>query len=125
MTSSLRPLLVGGDRMSIAQSNRARTIVELDPSRVPELVELTSDSDWLVTQRALDLLEKVARTHVNWVAPYKNVFLGPLADSDQWEIRLQIVRALPLFSWTPHEQRRVEQILRENVDHPQTFVRAW
>ena len=121
----LRPLLVGGDRRSIAQSNRARTIVELDSSRVPELVELTSDSDWLVSQRALDLLEKLARTHADWVAPYKHVFLGPLADSDKWEIRLQIVRALPLFSWTTHEQRHVERILRENVDHPQTFVRAW
>ncbi len=40
-----------------------------------------------------DLLEKVAHEHPEWVAPYKKVFIGPLAESDKWEIRLQIVRA--------------------------------
>ena len=72
-----------------------------------------------------DLLEKVAHEHPEWVAPYKKVFIGPLAESDKWEIRLQIVRALPLFSWTAAESKRMERILLENVTFPQTFVRAW
>ena len=45
--------------------------------------------------------------------------------SDKWEIRLQIVRALPLFRWTPAQMRRVEEALIANVSFPQTFVRAW
>jgi len=53
------------------------------------------------------------------------VFIGPRADDERWEIRLQIVRALPLLTWTPSERRRVLTILRENVRYPQTFVRAW
>jgi hypothetical protein len=48
-----------------------------------------------------------------------------LAESDKWEIRLQIARALPLLRWTARERPRVIEILRRNVDHPQTFVRAW
>jgi hypothetical protein len=40
-------------------------------------------------------------------------------------MRLQIVRALPLFTWTPAQMRRVEAILLKNVEFPQTFVRAW
>jgi hypothetical protein len=40
-------------------------------------------------------------------------------------MKLQIVRALPLFRWTPTQQRRVEAILLACVDDPQTFVRAW
>jgi hypothetical protein len=90
-----------------------------------DLVALTADHDWLVTQRALDLLEKLAHEHPKWVAPHKKVFIGPLAESDKWEIRLQIVRAVPLFHWTAAQARRVEQILLENVAFPQTFVRAW
>ena len=121
----LRPLLTGGDRRGIAQSNRARRLVEREPRRVTELVELTRDDDWLVCQRALDLLEKLAHDHTDWVAPHKRVFIGPLADSDKWEIRLQIVRALPVFDWTPSDMRRVRTILEENVSFPQTFVRAW
>jgi len=122
---TLRALLVGGDRRSIAQSNRARAIVEEDPARIPELVQLASDDDWLVSQRAMDLLEKLAHDHPDWIVPHKQIFIGPLAESDKWEIRLQIVRALPLFQWTTAEAKRVEHILRDNVKHPQTFVRAW
>lgn len=121
----IRPLLTGGDRRSIAKSNRARRLVEREPTLVAELVTLTRDPDWLVTQRAIDLLEKLAHDHVQWIAPYKGVFLGPLARSDKWEIRLQIVRALPLFRWSPAQLRRARAILIENVSFPQTFVRAW
>jgi len=121
----IRGLLSGGDRRSIADSNRVRAMVEDEPSLVRELVALTSDLDWLVAQRALDLLEKLAHDHIDWVTPHKRVFLGPPARSDKWEIRLQVVRALPLFDWAPRQLQQVEQILIESVRSPQTFVRAW
>src|SRR5690242_20142841 len=95
----LRSLLTGGDRRSMAQSKRARTLVEREPRRVTELARLVNDSDWLVALRALDLLEKIAHEHADWVRPYKRVFIGALADSERWEFHLQVVRALPLFRW--------------------------
>jgi len=122
---TLKPLLSGGDRRSIAKSNRARNLVGASPERVAELAALTTDHDWLVSMRALDLLEKIAHQRPDLVQPYKRVFLGGLAESDKWEVRLQIVRALPLLEWTPAERKRVVEILRQNVDYPQTFVRAW
>jgi len=125
VTTGLRSLLTGGDRRSIADSNRARALIEKDPSLVKTLVSLTADKDWLVTQRALDLMEKLAHEHADWIEPHKQIFIGPLAQSDKWEIRLQIVRALPLFDWGRSDMRRVEKILIENLDFPQTFVRAW
>ena len=91
----------------------------------PRWRRCVGDEDWLITQRSLDLLEKFAHEHPDWIEPYKKVFIGPLAESDKWEIRLQIVRALPLFRWTPAQRKRVETILIENVSFPQTFVRAW
>jgi hypothetical protein len=123
--AEIHRLLSGGDRRSIADSNRVRTLMENDPSLVTVLVALTTEEDWLVVQRALDLLEKLARDHIDWIAPHKKIFIGPLAASDKWEIRLQIVRALPLFHWGLAQERRVEQVLLENVTFPQTFVRAW
>jgi hypothetical protein len=121
----LRALLCGGDRRSIAEAPRVRAMVERNPALVADLAALTSEDDGLVAQRALDLLEKLAHDHREWIAPVKRVFLGPLADSDRWEVRLQIVRALPLFRWTARQSRRVEQILVDNVSFPQTFVQAW
>ena len=121
----IRALLSGGDRRGIAQSNRVRALVERNPALVSALATLTADEDWLVAQRALDLMEKFAHEHPDWIEPHKKIFLGPLAQSDKWEIRLQIVRALPLFRWTPAQMRRVEEMLITNVSFPQTFVRAW
>src|SRR6185503_1914784 len=122
---SLRPLLSGGDRRSVAESGRARGLIESNPGRVSELATLTGDADWLVSMRALDLLEKFAHDHPDWVQPHKQLFIGPLADSEKWEIRLQVVRALPLLTWTPRERKRVVEILRRDLEHPQKFVRAW
>ena len=70
-------------------------------------------------------MEKLARDHPARIEPHKHIFIGPLAQSDKWEIRLQIVRALPLFRWSLAQTRRVEEILITNVSYPQTFVRAW
>jgi hypothetical protein len=124
-TVSLRKLLAGGDRRSIAQSNRARALVGSRPERVEELAHLAEDPDWLVSVRALDLLEKIAHERPDLVQPYRDLFIGPLADSDKWEVHLQIVRTLPLLEWTPAQRERVRRILERDVGHPQKFVRAW
>jgi hypothetical protein len=124
-TESLRRLLAGGDRRSSAESALALAIVRDNVSRISELAVLTEDPDWLVAMRAIDLLEKLAHENAEWIEPYKHVFIGPLAESDKWEIHLQIVRALPLFKWKPKEQSRVIDILVRDVSYPQTFVKAW
>ena len=118
-------MLSGGDRRSIAKSNRVRGLFQKDPNLISDLAGLATDPDWLVSMRAMDLLEKIAHEHAAWVQPHKRLFIGPLADSVQWEIRLQVVRALPLLHWTASERRRVLEILRRDVEHPQAFVRAW
>src|SRR5262245_44126615 len=105
MDSDIRGLLTGGDRRSQAQSKRVLERIAAGQRRL--VSELARDEDWLVSMRALDVLEKVARIDAAWVAPLKDVFIGELADADQWEIRLQIVRSLPLFTWTPAQRRRV------------------
>jgi hypothetical protein len=109
----------------VAQSRRAHALIERAPDRISELALLAEDTNWLVSMRAMDLLEKLAHEHVDWVQPYKKRFIGPLADSDKWEFRLQVVRALPLLKWTARERTRVIEILVRDIEHPQMFVRAW
>ena len=121
----LRSLLSGGDRRSIAQSARVLKLVREDPASISQLAQLACDEEWLVSMRAMDLLEKLAHENAEWVEPHRHLFIGPLADSPQWEIRLQVVRALPLFSWSPAEQRRAVEILLRDAEHPQKFVRSW
>ena len=120
----IRLLLSGGDRRSIADSNRVRLLIENNPSLVSELAALTADEDWLVTQRSLDLMEKLAHDHADWIAPHKKIFIGSLAASDKWEIRLQIVRALPLFHWSPTQAHRVEESFSRTCVVPQLRARV-
>lgn len=122
---SLRAFLVGGDRRSIARSGHVLALVRAEPARAAEVAALTRDRDWLVCLRALDLLEKLARECPEWIEPHKSLFLSDLADSDKWEVRLQIVRALPLFQWRTTQRRRAVAILRRDLEHPQKFVKAW
>lgn len=82
-SSSLRSLLAGGDRRSIAGSNRALALVRATPERVAEVAALATDTDWLVSMRALDLLEKLVHDQSELVQPYRGVFIGPLANSDR------------------------------------------
>lgn len=121
----LRDLVVGGDRRSLTRSSRALELVRKDPGRVAELAALARDRDWLVSLRSLDLLEKLAHERPEWIEPHKRLFISELADCDQWEVRLQIVRALPLFRWSSLQRRRAVAILLRDAGHPQTFVRAW
>src|SRR5262245_22304826 len=119
-TAEIRALLSGGDRRSIADSSLVRAMIEQDPARIADLAALADDENWLIVQRVLDLLEKLAHPHPEWVEPHKRLFIGAIAESDKWEVRLQIVRALPLFRWRAAEIKRVERILIENLEFPQT-----
>lgn len=119
-----RRLLSGGDRRSIAGVERARALVA-GPRDVACVAALAADVDALVAMRAFDLLEKLAHDRPEWVKPHKELFLGRLAASEAWEIRLQIVRALPLLDLHGSDRARAIEILKANIDHPQRFVRAW
>lgn len=122
---SLRRLLAGGDRRSIAHSNEALALLRADPARIADLVHLLDDDDGLVVMRALDLMDKLARQHPQWIQPHRQLLIGPLAEHPAWEIRLQIARALPWLRWTRAERGRVVAILLGYAEQPQKFVKAW
>jgi hypothetical protein len=77
-------MLSGGDRRSIAKSNRVRILLQKDPNLLSDVAGLANDADGLVSMRAMDLLEKLAHDHADWAQPHKRLFIGPLGDSDRW-----------------------------------------
>lgn len=76
---SLRELLSGGDRRSVARSPRARALIENARSASPSSSTSSGGDDWLIAMRAIDLLEKLAHDHPDCVQTHKRVFIGPLA----------------------------------------------
>ncbi len=122
---SLRAMLLGGDRRSIAGSNGVLAMLRVHPERVAGVAALAEDSDWLVSLRALDVLENLVHEHADWVDPYRHLFIGPLADSETWEVRLQVVRALPYLHWTRQERSGFSPSCAGTSRIPGAFVAAW
>jgi hypothetical protein len=121
----LRQMLTGGDRRSLARVDEVVALVLTRRPLVSDLASLTTDEgDWVVSARALDALEKVAHRRPQWVRPYRQVFLQ-LSTSEHWEIRLQVVRAIPLLHWTPRELKQALDVVRANLMSTRPFVRAW
>jgi hypothetical protein len=104
----------------------ARALVEQEPRLVAELAALAGDDDWLVSVRALDLLEKIRapapRLESSRTASCSSA-RSPTANSGRSTCR--IVRTLPLLEWTPTERRASSRFLRRDLQHPQLFVQAW
>jgi hypothetical protein len=121
----LRALLIGKDRRSVARAKDALQWLRADRNRIDQLIRLTTDTDWLIVMRAMDLLEKLAHEKPEWIQPHRNVLIGPLAEHDSWEIRLQIARALPLLNWPAAEKSRAVSILEGYTADTQKFVKAW
>jgi HEAT repeat protein len=125
LADRFRRLLSGGDRRSLAEAAAVLREARGNPRGIAALAQLADDPDWLVALRAVDTLEKLAHEQPGLVEPHKGVFLGPAADSDSWEMRLQVVRALPLFAWSPQQRARAVAVLLRDVGHPKLFVKAW
>jgi acyl carrier protein phosphodiesterase len=67
--TSLRRLLAGGDRRSIVGADRVLSILRAQPERIRDVAMLADDEDWLVSMRALDVLEKIAHHQADWIRP--------------------------------------------------------
>ncbi len=122
---SIRSLLEGEPRKSQAGSNQALEMLLRDGSLVDELVACVDDPDELVQMRALDLIDKVARKEPEWTEPHRGLLLREYHRLPLWENRLQVARALGLFSWEGSEHERAVEILMELVEDEQPFVKAW
>jgi hypothetical protein len=123
--SKIRALLSGGDRRSIAGSNRVRPLIEEQPVARDRAGRAHRRRGLAVTQRALDSWR-------NWPA---NIRSGSRPTRRSSSARSQRATSgksgcksfgpCRCFTGVRHKPDRVEKILLENVAFPQTFVRAW
>ena len=96
-----------------------------DPGGIPALVRATSSPSLATRRLAYETLERLAHRSPELVSPHRMCLLRSDAISGPWEVRLQMVRALPLLHWTQLEEGRVLEILRHNARDPNAFVSCW
>jgi len=83
VTSSILRRLGGGDRRSIGRSNEVVAEMLVDPTQFGELFRGLFVEDPVVRARAADAVEKITVVHSEFLQPYKESLIGPLAECNQ------------------------------------------
>lgn len=98
-------LTVGGHANSLGRVNEIIELVLNDKSRLDELYDCMFDDDAWVRMRAADALEKVCRTHPDWLLPYIDKFAKDLSTSSQPSIRWHLAQIYRRVSLTSEQKR--------------------
>ncbi len=117
--------LRGGDRRSIGRSDAAVAAVRRAPRRFVELWRCLSHADPLVRMRAADALEKLTRSDVAPLAPFKDALLSRAHDDGTAEVRWHLVAMssrLPLDSG--EASRLMAWLDRSLRDDPSRIVKV-
>lgn len=119
-------MLTGGDRRSIGQVDHVVDLVEQRPELFGQLIVSMTDVDPLVRMRSADAVEKLTVAHPQWLAPYVNELLGPVAEIDQQEVQWHLAELLPRLDLTTDERARAWKIMQRNLaQSPSKIVRVF
>lgn len=122
--TSILQQLGGGDRRSIGRANRVVAQVLARPGLFRTLFAGLKSEDLLVRIRSADAIEKITLVHSEWLGPYKAQLIGPLARSEEAEIRWHVAQVLPRLRWTAVEQRRVYRLLTDYLRDGSSIVKT-
>ena len=112
--SLLHPLLqslVGGDRRSIGESNRAVSAVFENPALIDVLFQGLETPDPVLRMRCADAIEKVTARRPAILLPYKKAILQRLSRMEQQQVRWHIAPMLARLPLTEAEEDHVVALL--------------
>jgi hypothetical protein len=117
--------LTGGDRRSIGRVDEVVADVLAKPALFEALLDGMSVGDPLVRMRAADAVEKITAKHADWLTPYKQRLLGPVAAIEQQEVRWHVAQLLPRLPLTAEERSRAVSILLGYLGDKSAIVRTF
>ncbi len=99
-------LMVGGKTNSLGRAKEIIEIVLSDKSQLDELYDCLFHDDAWARMRAADAIEKVCRTHPEWLEPYIDKFLTELTPSRQPSIQWHLAEIFGEVSLTKAQRQR-------------------
>ncbi len=118
-------LLKGGDRRSIGRSDEVAAIVSKNQALFPELIEGWWSENRLVRMRAADATEKVVRELPGLLLPYKNKFLGLMADAEEPELRWHLAIMVPRLPLNSKERQLATSLLSRYLEDRSSIVKTF
>jgi hypothetical protein len=118
-------MLAGGDRRSIGRSDEVAELVARHPQRIVELVECLCDSDFCISMRSADAIEKASRQNAALLQAHKAELLGLLAEHKQKEVRWHLAVTVPRLQLTVSERGRVVKLLQIYLGDRSSIVKTF
>lgn len=111
-------LAVGGKSNSLGRAEEVVAAVAHNQSRLQELYMcLFAEDEWL-RMRAADSLEKVCRTHPQWLEPYVERLLKDVAQIDQPSVQWHLAQMFSEITLTPAQKKKATAWLSEQLQKP-------
>jgi HEAT repeat protein len=122
---SLLDVLSGGDRRSVGNSAAVVRRVLDSPELFPQLIDGMTTGDEIIRMRTADAIEKITRTHPEFLTPYKSLILNRLPDIHQQEVRWHLAQLIPRLSLNAKERRTVVDIMQRFLQDNSSIVRTF
>lgn len=104
-------MLQGGDRRSIAGSNRAVALILAQPQLFDVLISGIALDDPLLRMRCADAAEKVTALHPEYLRPHKRKLIEVWSRIEQKEVRWHVAAMLSRLQLNQREQQHVIDLL--------------
>ncbi len=117
-------LLSSADRRTVAGVDDAIARVERDPSLFRVLVRGVGNKSDVVRMRCADAIEKLSRTHAEWLKPHRAALLRA-ARVPQPEIRWHMAQLMPRMGLTPAQRAEAYEILLDYLADKSSIVKTF
>lgn len=103
--------LKGGDMRSIGKADEVVSDLIKEPALFGEVFKGMKSDDPLIRMRAADVIEKVSKTHPEYLMPYKKELINEITKIEQQEVRWHVALMFTYLEFTGAEKTLVLEIL--------------
>ncbi len=123
--NSLIEKLGGKDRRSIGNANQIVIQVLKTPSLIKKLIEILKINDPILRMRTADVIEKISRSHPDYLNPYKKILLNEGMPIQQQEVRWHMAQILPRLSLKKNERKKAVKQLFQYLEDESKIVKTF
>jgi len=111
----LEILTIGGKRNTLGRAEEVVRSVLEDKSRIEELYQCMYDDDAWVRMRAIDSLEKICRSHPEWLVPYIDRLVTDFSDNPQPSIQWHLAELFAQMQLDDTQRQKAIKIMVRNI----------
>ena len=121
----IEKLLSAGDLRSAGNSEKVVKMVLSKPALFNEVIDVILSENPGAKMRASDAIEKITRSHPEYLIPHKKLFLTKIAGINQKEVRWHTAQILPRLNLTKREREKVYNLMMKYLDDESSIVRTF